>query len=79
MLTVVIWLEIRAVWFSFCEQCDWLLTRDATNGTSVAGNGIQGLDQSLDQDSSIYKAIMSNHVIQLALVNPKTLTGMYKF
>lgn len=59
------------------EQCDWLLNRDASNGSSAAVNGVRGLDQSLDTDSSMYKAIMSNHVIQLALVNPKTLTGMY--
>ena len=51
-------------------QCDWLLNHNGEDSeqATVVGSG-------LDPGSSVYRAIMSSDVIQLALMNPRTLTG----
>jgi hypothetical protein len=55
-----------------CRQCDWLLNHDKSCTESVSSNSVE---DGLDPESSVYKAIMSNDVIQLALMSPRTLTG----
>ena len=44
------------------------------SGTRIAAD--KDLEEGLDEDSPIYKAIMSNHVVQLGLNNPRSLLGM---
>lgn len=48
-------------------QCEWLLGERRPS--------LQDLDEGLDPDGPIYKAIMSNPHIQLSLTSPKMLLG----
>lgn len=56
------------------EACDWLLNRATNHGAAspVDCGALEGLDPA----SSLYSAIVSNHVIQLALTSHKTLIAL---
>ena len=62
--------QCRDIQSSCLFQCEWLLS-----GTRIAAD--KDLEEGLDEDSPIYKAIMSNHVVQLGLNNPRSLLGIY--
>jgi hypothetical protein len=48
-------------------QCDWLLGDRKTQP--------QDLDEGLDTNGAVYKAIMANPQVQLGLNNPRCLLG----
>lgn len=52
---------------SFVFQCEWLLSERRPK--------VKDLEMGLSKESPIYKAIVSNAVIQLGLVKPKVLFG----
>lgn len=52
------------------EACEWLLSR----GDSPPSE--PDVSEGLDVNGAVYKAILSNHIIQLALSNPKTLIAL---
>lgn len=51
----------------YFRQCAWLL--------GERRRSLQDLDEGLDPEGPIYKAIMSNPLIQLSLTNPRMLLG----
>lgn len=53
------------------ESCEWLLSRDGEESNSEPD-----IKEGLDENGAVYKAILSNHVIQLAVSNPKTLNAL---
>ena len=53
--------------YFFFFQCEWLLGDRKTLPSDV--------DEGLDVDGPIYKAIMANPTIQLGLNNPRCLLG----
>ena len=52
-------------------QCEWLLSGGYNKGPDL------GLNDELDPESPVYKAILSNPVVQLGISNPKSLLGQY--
>lgn len=52
------------------EACEWLLSRGDSSPSEP------DVSEGLDVNGAVYRAIMSNHVIQLALSNPKTLIAL---
>ena len=53
----------------FFLQCAWLLGERRSS--------LQDLDQGLDVEGPVYKAIMANPTIQLSLTKPKVLLGAF--
>ena len=60
--------DLVLILFIFLFQCEWLLS-----GNKVGAG--QDLEEGLDPESPIYKAIMSNPIVQLGLNNPRSLLG----
>ena len=63
--------DLFLILFIFLFQCEWLLS-----GNRVGAG--QDLEEGLDPESPIYKAIMSNPIVQLGLNNPRSLLGKEK-
>lgn len=55
----------------FLFQCEWLLGEKKTSS--------QDLDEGLDTNGAVYKAIMANPQVQLGLNNPRCLLGRMCF
>jgi Kip1 ubiquitination-promoting complex protein 2 len=60
------------------EACYWLLNQGGIDACSSSPSAAAAnmVDEGLDPESSIYKAIMANHVIQLSLTSHKTLIAL---
>ena len=54
-------------------QCEYLLSEQGPSVPSCSD-----LEQGLDPDSAVFKAIMDNPTIQLGLANPRSLVGEWK-